>query len=72
MIPNGAYYQDTGGNWVFVVAADGAVAVRRSVRLGRRNAQSIEVLEGLERGERLIVSPYTDFVDTDRIVLTSN
>ncbi|MEM6638356.1 MAG: efflux RND transporter periplasmic adaptor subunit [Pseudomonadota bacterium] len=70
MIPNGAYYQDTGGNWVFVVSADGRSATRRDVRLGRRNARFIEVLEGMEEGERLVISPYTDFVDLDRIVLT--
>ena len=69
LIPNGAYYQDTGGNWLFVVASNGDVAVRRSVRLGRRNARFIEVLDGLEAGERVIISPYTDFVDVDRIVL---
>ncbi len=72
MVPNGAYYQDTGGNWVFVVAADGQSATRRPVRLGRRNARFIEVLDGLDPGERLITSPYTDFLDMDRIVLTAD
>ena len=71
LIPNGAYYQDTGGNWVFVVLADGSAAVRRDVRLGRRNARFIEVLEGLDIGERIVISPYTDFLDLDRIVLTA-
>ena len=37
MLPNGPFYQDTGGNWVFVVAPDGGYAVKRNVRLGRRN-----------------------------------
>ncbi|MEM7276800.1 MAG: efflux RND transporter periplasmic adaptor subunit [Pseudomonadota bacterium] len=69
LIPNGAYYQDTGGNWLFVVAPSGDKAVRRNVRLGRRNAQFIEVLDGLEAGEQLIISPYTDFVDVQRITL---
>ncbi len=69
LIPNGAYYQDTGGNWLFVVAQSGDVAIRRSVRLGRRNARFIEVLDGIEAGERVIISPYTDFVDVERIVL---
>ena len=68
LIPNGAFYQDTGGQWLFVVTPDASEAVRREVRLGRRNARSIEVLEGLEEGERVVVSPYTRFVDVDRIV----
>jgi HlyD family secretion protein len=69
LIPNGAFYQDTGGNWVFVVAPDGEKAVRRSVRLGRRNTQYIEVLDGLEIGERVVTSPYTDYLDMDRLNL---
>ena len=39
LVPNGAFYNDTGGNWIFVVSADGRSAVRRQVRLGRRNAE---------------------------------
>lgn len=69
IIPNGAFYQDTGGNWIFVVSNDGARAVKRPVRLGRRNARFIEVLEGLEEGERVITSPYTSFVDMARLEL---
>ena len=69
LIPNGAFYQDTGGNWVFVVAADGLRAVKRNVRLGRRNLRFIEVLEGLEKSERVITSPYTNYLDMDRLEL---
>ena len=47
LIPNGAFFQDTGGNWIFVVTADGSAAVKRAVRLGRKNSQFIEVIEGL-------------------------
>jgi len=70
MIPNGSFYNDTGGAWVFVVAPDGSSAVRRSVRLGRRNNDYIEVLEGLDPGERVITSPYTGFVERDRLSLS--
>lgn len=63
LIPNGAFYQDTGGNWVFVVTQDGTQAVRRTVRLGRRNSRFIEVIEGLEEGERVVTSPYTSYQD---------
>jgi HlyD family secretion protein len=69
LIPNGAFYTETGGAWVFVVAPDGKSAVKRQVRLGRRNQDSIEVLEGLEPGERVITSPYTGFADKDRLNL---
>ncbi len=69
LIPNGAFYQDTGGNWVFVVAPSGERAIRRNVRLGRRNVRFIEVLEGLEPGEQVVTSPYTNYIDMDRLEL---
>ena len=72
LIPNGSFYQETGGNWVFVVSADETEAVRRTVRLGRRNTDFIEVLDGLEPGEKVITSPYTSYTDMDRLVLGSD
>jgi HlyD family secretion protein len=70
MIPNGSFYNETGGAWVFVVSPDGGSAVRRNVRLGRRNSDFIEVLEGLDPGERVITSPYTGFAERDRLSLS--
>jgi HlyD family secretion protein len=69
LIPNGSFYQETGGNWVFVVSADGSEAVKRTVRLGRRNTDFIEVLDGLEPGEKVVTSPYTSYVGMDRLTL---
>jgi HlyD family secretion protein len=69
LIPNGSFYSDTGGSWVFVVSADGGEAIKRGVRMGRRNENFIEVLDGLEPGEQVITSPYTSFVGMDRLSL---
>ena len=69
LIPNGSFYQETGGNWIFVVSADGTEAVKRTVRLGRRNTDFIEVLDGLEPGEKVVTSPYTSYVGMDRLTL---
>ena len=69
LIPNGSFYQETGGNWIFVVSADGAEALRRPVRLGRRNTDFIEVLDGLEAGEQVVTSPYTSYVGMDRLTI---
>lgn len=70
LVPNGAFYNETGGNWIFVVTPDGTGAVKRNVRLGRRNAEYIEVLEGLEAGEKVLTSPYTGYTDKTRLDLT--
>lgn len=70
LIPNAAFYNDTGGAWVFVVSSDKTTAVRRNIRLGRRNPEYIEVLEGLTPGEVIVTSPYTSFLEMDRLELT--
>lgn len=67
LLPAGSFYNDTGGAWVFVVTPDGKHAERRTVRLGRRNSQVIEVLDGLQSGERVLTSPYTGLTDKDRL-----
>jgi HlyD family secretion protein len=70
LVPNAAFYNDTGGAWVFVVSGDRTHAVRRKVRLGRRNPQHIEVLDGLSEGEVIVTSPYTSYLDMNRLDLT--
>ncbi|MDC0111123.1 efflux RND transporter periplasmic adaptor subunit [Emcibacteraceae bacterium] len=72
LIPNGSFYQDTGGSWIFVVSEDGSFAVKRNLRLGRKNNNFIEVIDGLEIGERVITSPYTSFKEMDRLNLSEN
>jgi HlyD family secretion protein len=67
LLPNGPFYQDTGGRWVFVVSPDRRYAIRRNVRLGRRNPDYIEALDGLEPGEKVIVSGYEAFQRVDRV-----
>ena len=69
LIPKGTFFQVTGGNWIFVVDKDGKKAYRRTIRIGRQNPQYYEVLEGLERGERVIVSGYAGFKDNEELVL---
>ncbi|HEX4736600.1 MAG TPA: efflux RND transporter periplasmic adaptor subunit [Allosphingosinicella sp.] len=72
LVPNGGFYNDTGGAWVFVVSPDGGTAVKRNVRLGRRNADFVEVLDGLQPGEKVITSPYTGFADKERLDLQTS
>ncbi|MCL6740870.1 efflux RND transporter periplasmic adaptor subunit [Sphingomonas sp. RB56-2] len=67
LIPNGAFFNDTGGNWVFVVNERGTSAERRAVQLGRRNNDFIEVLDGLKPGERVVTSSYSGLVDKDHL-----
>ena len=70
LIPKGTFFQVTGGNWIFVVDKEGKKAYRRQIRIGRQNPQYYEVLEGLEKGERVIVSGYESYKDNEVLILT--
>jgi HlyD family secretion protein len=72
LIPNGAFFNDTGGNWVFVVDSGGKSATKRQVQLGRKNSDFIEVVSGLKPGERVVTSSYSGLVDKDRLTFDSN
>jgi HlyD family secretion protein len=67
-IPRGSFYQATGGNWIFVVSKEGDFAIRRNIRLGRQNPRFYEVVEGLQPGEKVVVSSYEGYKDKDRLV----
>ena len=67
LIPRGAFFQKTGGTWIYVLSKDGHTAFRRTIRIGRQNPQYYEVTEGLEPGERVITSGYEAFGDNERL-----
>ena len=71
LVPNGSFYQDTGGSWIFVLTPDGSEAVRRNIRLGRRNNQFIEVIQGLDAGEQVVTSSYASYRDMQRLKLST-
>ena len=69
MVANGPFYQDTGGNWAFVLLPDGQSAVKRPIRLGRRNPQFVEVIDGLRAGDKVIVSGYEAYQKMDQLII---
>jgi len=69
LLPVGGFYKDTGGNWVYVLEADGNRAVKRNVKLGRKNTEHFEVLEGLKPGDRVITSSYENFGNNEVLIL---
>ncbi len=69
IIPKGTFFQSTGGNWIFVVDADGKKAYRRKIKIGRQNPQYYEVLEGLEPGEKVIISSYEAYKNNEILIL---
>ena len=69
LIPRGAFYQTTGGAWIYVLDELGERAHRRHIRIGRQNPQYYEVVEGLYEGERVVISSYDYFGTNEVLVL---
>lgn len=69
LLARGSYYQITGGQWVFVLSKDGTTAKRREVKLGRQNPNHYEVLDGLNIGDKVIVSSYDNYKDIEELII---
>lgn len=72
LLAKGGFYQSTGGQWVYVVNESGNLAVKRDIRIGRQNPRYYEVLEGLQAGEKVIVSNYDNFGNMDKLILKNS
>ena len=69
LLKRGAFWQSTGGQWVYVVDEKDNLAKKRDIRLGRSNSNYYEVLEGLRPGEKVVTSSYETFGEIDQLVL---
>jgi HlyD family secretion protein len=67
ILPAGAFLERSGGDYAFVLTADGRRAERRRIRIGRRNAEQLELIDGLRAGERVVTSDYEGFERMERI-----
>lgn len=65
LLAQGQFFQSTGGNWVFVVS--NGKAMKRNVKIGRKNYLYYEILDGLQKGEEVITSSYDQFSTYDVI-----
>ena len=69
-VAKGGFFQETGGRWVYLISKDGTTARRTAVRLGRQNPREVEVLEGLQAGDRIVSSGYDAFNGVDELKFT--
>lgn len=72
VVPRGAFFQQTGGNWIFKVAENGKTAYRIPIQLGRQSIDQYEVLEGLNPGDKVITSSYENFGNIQELVLKND
>lgn len=67
VIPRGDFYSYSGGRYVYKLNAAGTTAVRTPIVIGRQNPKQFEVVEGLQAGDRIILSDYASFGEAERI-----
>lgn len=70
LLPVGPFLERTGGDWVFVMTANGTSAERRRIKVGRRTVEQLEILSGLAVGEQVIISDYASVEKAERVLLT--
>lgn len=68
IVKRGGFFQETGGNWIYILDQSESFAYKRNIKIGRQNTNYYEVLEGIEPGEKVIVSSYDSFGGKDKLV----
>ncbi len=68
IVKRGGFFQETGGNWIYIVDGSGEFATKRKIKIGRQNTNFYEVMEGLEPGEQVIISSYDSFGGKEKLV----
>ncbi|TFG41168.1 MAG: HlyD family efflux transporter periplasmic adaptor subunit [Bacteroidia bacterium] len=68
LVPIGGFFQETGGQWIFVLDPSESFATRRNISVGRKNPKYYEVLEGLQPDEKVIISGYETFGKNEKLI----
>jgi HlyD family secretion protein len=72
LVPIGGFFQETGGQWIYVLDPTESFAVKRNISIGRKNPKYYEVLDGLQPGEKVIISGYETFGKNEKLILKKN
>lgn len=68
-LARGGFFQQTGGNWIFKLSADGKTAYKTDIQLGMYNPDYYEVLGGLKAGDKVITSSYETYGNNQELIL---
>jgi HlyD family secretion protein len=69
VLPNGPWMEGSGGTFAFVLRPGGGRAERRTITVGRRNPQQVEVTSGLRAGDQVVVSSYSGLEPYAQLIL---
>ncbi|MFA6484405.1 MAG: efflux RND transporter periplasmic adaptor subunit [Bacteroidales bacterium] len=68
LLKKGSFFNSTGGQWAFVINADGNSASKRTIRFGQQNPEYYEILDGLLEGEKVVSSGYGTFGNAEKLI----
>ncbi|MDR6841386.1 efflux RND transporter periplasmic adaptor subunit [Pseudoxanthomonas sacheonensis] len=67
MVERGSFLDQDGGRFAYVV--DGSRAVRRPIQTGASSLSAVEIVSGLQPGEKIVVSGSDQFGDAERVTI---
>jgi HlyD family secretion protein len=68
LVPRGPFLEAHGGRFAYVMDASG-IATRRPIRIGATSVSSIEVLEGVQPGDRVVIAGSDSFENAERVAV---
>lgn len=69
-VERGSFLEQDGGRFAYVV--EGSTAVRRPIRVGAASLDAVEILDGLQAGDRIVVSGTDQFADAETVRLSGD
>ena len=69
MLPRGPFVENEGGRTAYVM--DGSVAVRRPIQIGATSVSAVEIVSGLQAGDKVVIAGTDSFENADRISINN-
>jgi HlyD family secretion protein len=69
MVQRGQFLDSGGGRVAYVIGADG-LATRRQIETGARSLAAVQIVDGLEPGDRIVISNLDPFRSAEKVLLT--
>lgn len=70
MVERGPFLEQDGGRFAWVVT--GSTAERRPIQVGASSLNAVEIVSGLEAGQRIVISGTDQFANADRVRISGN
>jgi HlyD family secretion protein len=65
MLPRGSFVENEGGRAAYVM--DGNVAVRRPIQIGATSVSAVEIVSGLQAGDKVVIAGTDAFENAERV-----